>query len=135
MRSKTVDRLLKTIPEDVKIFIDLYADLVVRINQVLHEKGISKKELAEKLEKNPSEISKWLGGNHNFTLRSIAKLQAELGEPLLEVPQKKVQTVFIKGYSRSVHTFVAYRKLEAKGISKVIKWQKANEFKPLTNAG
>lgn len=134
MRSKTVDRLLKTIPTDVKIFVELYADLVVRINQVLHEKGISKKELAEKLEKNPSEISKWLGGNHNFTLRSIAKLQAELGEPLLEVPQKKAHTVFIKGFSRSVHTFVAFRKLEAKG-SKVIKWQKANEFKPLTNVG
>lgn len=135
MRSKTVDRLLKTIPEDVKIFVDLYADLVVRINRVLHEKGISKKELADKLEKNPSEISKWLGGNHNFTLRSIAKLQAELGAPLLEVPQKKANTVFIKGYIRSVHTFVEYRKFEVKGTSKVIKWQKAKEFKPLTNAG
>lgn len=135
MRSKTVDRLLKTIPEDVKIFVDLYADLVVRINQVLQEKGISKKELAEKLEKNPSEISKWLGGDHNFTLRSIAKLQAELGEILLEVPQRKAQTAFIKGYSRSVHTFVAYRKIETKSISKVIKWQKATEFKPLTNVG
>ena len=32
------------------------------------------------------EISKWLGGNHNFTLRSLAKLQAELGEEIIQVP-------------------------------------------------
>ena len=44
MRSKTVDRLLKSIPKDVDIFVSLYADLVVRINQLLREKGISKKE-------------------------------------------------------------------------------------------
>jgi len=92
MRSKTVDRLLKSTPKDVEIFVDLYADLVVRINQLLREKAITKKELAEKLDKNPSEISKWLGGEHNFTLRSLAKLSAELGEPLLEVPTRKAQT-------------------------------------------
>ncbi|MBK8153775.1 MAG: hypothetical protein IPK61_12500 [Saprospiraceae bacterium] len=41
------------------------------------------------MDKKPSEISKWLSGEHNFTLRSLAKLSAELGEPLMEVPKKK----------------------------------------------
>ena len=135
MRSNTVERLLKTTPGDVKIFVDLYADLVVRVNQLLHEKNISRKELAARLEKSPSEISKWLSGEHNFTLRSLAKLQAELGEPLLEVPPRKAQTIFVKGYSRSIHTFVAYKKPAAPINSKVIKWQKANEFNPLKNVG
>jgi transcriptional regulator with XRE-family HTH domain len=85
MRSKTVDRLLKSTPKDVEIFVDWYADLVVRINQLLRENDISKKELAEKMDKKPSEISKWLSGEHNFTLRSLAKLSVELGEPLMEV--------------------------------------------------
>lgn len=89
MRSKTVDKLIKNTPEDVRIFVDLYAALVVKINRILQEKGISKKALAKKMDKSPSEISKWLNGEHNFTLRSIAKLQAELGEPLLEVPKTK----------------------------------------------
>ena len=135
MRSKTVDRLLKTTPEDVKIFVDLYADLLVRVNQLLQEKNITKKELAERLDKSPSEISKWLGGEHNFTLRSLAKLQAELGEPLLEVPPRKAQTIFVKGYRRSIHTFVVYKKLETPVNFKEIKWQKANEFNPLKNVG
>ena len=51
MRSKTVDRLLKSTPKDVEIFVDWYADLVVRINQLLRENNISKKELAEKMDK------------------------------------------------------------------------------------
>lgn len=136
MRSKTVDRLLQSTPEDVKIFVDLYADLVVRINQILREKGITKKQLAEKLEKKPSEISKWLSGDHNFTLRSLAKLQAELGEVLLEVPQKQRQPEFLEGYIRSVHTFVSYKKIETKNQSKI--WQlpaKFEESNELNHAG
>jgi len=137
MRSKTVDRLLKSTPRDLEIFVDLYADLVVRINQLLLEKGLSKKELAEKLEKKPSEISKWLGGEHNFTLRSLAKLSAELGEPLLEVPKKKTQTEFVEdGFICRVHTFVTRTKIEANPRSKV--WQRAentNQFNELNHAG
>jgi transcriptional regulator with XRE-family HTH domain len=86
MRSKVAERILAKTPEDVKIFARLYGDLVVKINSILKEKGYSQKALAEKLEKKPSEVHKWLSGEHNFTLRSIAKIQAELGETLLEVP-------------------------------------------------
>lgn len=89
MRSKTVHRLMNETPEDVALFADWYADLVVRINEILAEKNITQKSLADKMGKQPSEISKWLSGEHNFTLRSLAKLSVELGEPLLMVPPKK----------------------------------------------
>lgn len=126
MRSKTVDRLLKNTPKDVEIFVDWYADLVVRINELLRDNKISKKELAEKLEKSPSEISKWLNGEHNFTLRSLAKLSAELGEPLLEVPKRKTKTEFIAdGFICRVHTFVSYTKVDIKTPTQV--WQLAEE--------
>lgn len=135
MRSKIVDRLLKSTPKDVEIFVDWYADLVVRINQLLRENDISKKELAEKMNKKPSEISKWLSGEHNFTLRSLAKLSSELGEPLMEVPKRKPHATFISGYSRSVQTFVVYKKIEPAKPSKVIEWQQANELNQLSNVG
>lgn len=135
MRSQTADRLLKSTPKDIKIFVDWYADLVVRINQLLSEQNLSKKELAEKMEKMPSEISKWLNGEHNFTLRSLAKLSAELGEPLLEVPKRKSHSTFINGYSRSVHTFVLYKKNEPAKPSKIIEWQQVSKINPLTNVG
>ncbi len=89
MRSKVFQRILDNTPEDVKIFTRYYGDLVVRINSLLNEKSYSQKDLAEKMDKKPSEISKWLNGEHNFTLRSLAKLEAELGEPLFYVPRSK----------------------------------------------
>ena len=90
MRSKVAEKIMAQIPEETKIFVRLYADLVVRINQLIKDQGLNQKLLAEKLDKNPSEINKWLSGDHNFTLRSIAKLEAELGETLLEVPERKL---------------------------------------------
>jgi len=56
---------------------------VVRINEILQEKGYTQKDLAAKMNKKPSEINKWLKGNHNLTLKTLAKLEAELGEPLI----------------------------------------------------
>ncbi|GGD17664.1 helix-turn-helix domain-containing protein [Flavobacterium orientale] len=89
MRSKVAQRILAETPEETKIFARLYADIVVRVNQLLKQSGFSQKDLAEKLEKRPSEINKWLIGEHNFTIRSLAKLEAELGEPIVNVPQRK----------------------------------------------
>lgn len=89
MRSKVAQRILAETPEETKIFTRLYADIVVRVNQLLKEKGFSQKDLADKLEKRPSEINKWLVGEHNFTLRSLAKLEAELGETIINVPHRK----------------------------------------------
>jgi transcriptional regulator with XRE-family HTH domain len=87
MKSKIAERILAKIPEETKIFVDKYADLVVLINSVLKEKGLTQKALADQLDKRPSEIHKWLSGEHNFTLKSLAKLEAELGVTLIEIPK------------------------------------------------
>ena len=92
MRSKIADKILAKTPKEIEIFARMYGDLVVRINGLLKEKGLTQKDLAEQLNKKPSEINKWLKGEHNFTLRSIAKLEAELGESLLYVPKTRNYT-------------------------------------------
>lgn len=88
MRSKIAKKILDETPREVRIFVRKYGDIVVRVNQLIREKGLTQKQLAERLQKTPSEISKWLGGEHNFTLRSLAKLEAELGEDIIYVPKK-----------------------------------------------
>lgn len=85
-RSKVAERILANTPEEVKIFTRLYAALAVKANRLLKAKGLTQKTLAEKPDKTSPEIRKWLNGEHNFTLHSIAKLEAEPGEPLIEVP-------------------------------------------------
>jgi transcriptional regulator with XRE-family HTH domain len=88
MRSKIAQRIIDQTPAEVKIFVKKYGDFVVRVHQVLKEKGITQKELAKRMEKTPSEISKWLSGDHNLTLRSIAKLEAELEMDLIYISKK-----------------------------------------------
>jgi len=83
MRSKVAKRIQDETPEEVRIFVRQYTDIVVRINEIMETKGYTQKDLAERMKKKPSEINKWLKGNHNLTLKTLAKLEAELGEPII----------------------------------------------------
>jgi transcriptional regulator with XRE-family HTH domain len=83
MRSKVAQRIQDETPPEVRIFVRHYTDIVVRIHELMQEKGFSQKDLALKMNKRPSEINKWLKGNHNLTLKTLAKLEAELGAPLI----------------------------------------------------
>jgi transcriptional regulator with XRE-family HTH domain len=83
MKSNVTKRIQNETPDEVRIFVRQYTDIVLRINQILKAKGYTQKELAEKMNKKPSEINKWLKGSHNLTLKTIAKLEAELGEPII----------------------------------------------------
>jgi len=134
MRSKVLQRILDKTPKDVEIFVDKYADLVLRINQILREKGYTQKSLAEKLEKRPSEIHKWLNGDHNFTMRSIAKLEAELGEILLEVPVRKPITEFHSHYEKTTYTFTVQKNLTPRK-EKLEDWKYAITHTELSNVG
>ena len=56
-----------------------------RIDAVMKEKGISKKKLAELTHRRPSDVTRWLGGGHNFTCKTIALIQHALGVSLIEI--------------------------------------------------
>ena len=117
MRSKVLQEILDDTPKEVEIFVEMYGDIVVRVQELMEEKGFLQKDLAQSMGKKPSEISKWLNGNHNLTLRSLAKLEAELGESIINVPSRKkikpldgesfVMTVHSKFTSTTNRTFVA----------------------------
>ena len=84
MRSKIAKKIQAETPPEVRIFVRLYTDIVVRINALLAAKGYTQKDLSDKMKKKPSEINKWLKGTHNLTLKTLAKLEAELGEPIVQ---------------------------------------------------
>jgi transcriptional regulator with XRE-family HTH domain len=133
MRNIIFQEILDETPKDVEIFVRLYADIVLRINELMEEKGLNQRSLAIKLEKQPSEIHKWLNGDHNFTLRSLAKLQAELGDTILEVPSKKPVATFqtvLKG-----NVFEVYTSINTMNTS-LEKWTRVSTHKnTLVNAG
>jgi transcriptional regulator with XRE-family HTH domain len=48
--------------------------LAARIDECRQEADLSKIEFARKLNKQPSEISKWLSGTHNFTTDTLTEI-------------------------------------------------------------
>lgn len=56
-----------------------------RILAILVAKGLRQKDLAEMLNKQESEVSKWMRGTHNFTIDTIVSIETALGMPILKV--------------------------------------------------
>ena len=79
-------------PEDIERFVDKNFDISQQVYALLKEKGWSQKDFAQKLEKSDAEISKWLSGMHNLTLRSISKMEAVLESDIILTPQKASNT-------------------------------------------
>jgi transcriptional regulator with XRE-family HTH domain len=75
-------------PKEIKLMIDHSFAIVDRIDEIMTKKGISQRQLAELLGKRESEVSKWMRGTHNFTIKTIAKLEAVLGEPIFQIAPK-----------------------------------------------
>lgn len=63
--------------------------LAAKIKDGMNAKGRRKKQLAEALEQNPSVITKWLSGTHNFTSDTLSDIEEVLGISLLDVQAKK----------------------------------------------
>ena len=75
-------------PEDVERFVDKNLDISQQVYALLKEKGWTQKQFAKKLGKSEAEVSKWLNGTHNLTLRSIAKMEVALDADIILTPQK-----------------------------------------------
>ena len=65
--------------------------LSMLIDDALVAKGWNKKQLAEVMHKNPSEVTKWLSGTHNFTLETLYLIESYLGVTLFVVPTNEVE--------------------------------------------
>ena len=56
-----------------------------RLDFLMKEKGLSKKQFADAIGKRPSEITRWLSGEHNFTISTPAMLSTFFGQPIIIV--------------------------------------------------
>ena len=74
---------LKAIPEDIKKQVDWSMSVSDAIARTLSERGMSQKDFARLMGKTETEVSRWLGGRHNFTLSTLAKISVALGTDLV----------------------------------------------------
>ena len=76
---------LSAIPEEQRSEFDLSYGIAERLDALLKKKGMTQHELAQRLGKRDSEVSKWLTGRHNFTTNTIAHIEVAIGEKLISI--------------------------------------------------
>ncbi len=120
---------LDSVPNNVKNYVRLSSDISTFINSILRRNKLSQRDLSNSLGKNESEVSKWLSGSHNFTLKSLAKIEDILEERIVLVPLE------LKSYcfkTDSTNTFfVSYQKTEQTWINSASEAQMTNNEKQI----
>ena len=79
------NRIVESIPDEIHKEVDMEMAVSNRIYELMQEKGLSKAEFARIIGKRPCEITKWLSGQHNFTLSTLAMLSSFFGQPIITV--------------------------------------------------
>lgn len=83
--AKSLMEILGSIPEPIMKETDLSFEISDRIFELMKERGLSKKQFAEALGRRPSEITKWLSGQHNFTIATLGMLSSFFGKPIVTI--------------------------------------------------
>lgn len=77
------------IPEESRRQSSLSFSITARIVELLLKKGWSQADFAKAAGKKESEISRWMSGTHNFTLKTISFIETVLGEDIIRVTRKQ----------------------------------------------
>lgn len=108
MKNKRLEERRSTISKDIDNFVKHSFDIVDRIHEILLKQGKEQKDLALALGKSESEISKWMTGTHNFTIKTLSKIEEILGEPVIratkEKQKEKTKVVFIQHAAYSMNS-------------------------------
>ncbi len=83
--SSMFQKELAKIPAEMKKQVDMSWVIADKIDSLLKARGLSQKEFAHLMGKTEPEVSRWVGGTHNFTLRTLAKISTVLGEDVIKV--------------------------------------------------
>ena len=86
--NKIMDEIRGSISPEMKLQMEMSVAIANRIYEILEAKGMTQKDLAKRLGKTETEVSRWLSGTHNLTLSTICKISAALEEELVTVPHQ-----------------------------------------------
>ena len=89
--NKIMDEIRSSISPEMKMQMEMSVGIANRIYEILEAKGMSQKELAQRLGKTETEVSRWLSGTHNLTLSTICKISTALGEDIVTIPKKVLE--------------------------------------------
>lgn len=73
--------------------------IATKIKSILDEKGLKPVDLATRMSKQKSEISKWLSGQHTFSMRTIVDIENMLDVDIVHI-EPKLNNVYLTTYVR-----------------------------------
>src|SRR5262245_11985109 len=83
--SALISELLNDTTPAEKLQIRTKMQLAARLHDYIIAAGLRKGAFDEKVNKKPSEISKWLSGTHNFTIDTLCEIALALNIPIAEL--------------------------------------------------
>ncbi len=78
--------ILSTISEHELAESDIAFRVAQRIDFLMRKNSVSKSDLARGLDKDPAQISRWMSGEHNFSIKTLAQLELFFKEQILVSP-------------------------------------------------
>lgn len=79
------NQMVASVPPSIRAEVDLEMSISTRIYDLMTQRGLSKAEFARSIGKRPCEVTKWLSGQHNFTVATLAMLSTFFGQPIVTV--------------------------------------------------
>jgi len=86
--NKLFDEILNELSDAEKAFNTKSFQISSQIISILESKNMLQKDFAISMGKSEAEISKWLSGVHNFTIKTIASIETVLGETIIITPKQ-----------------------------------------------
>lgn len=138
--SPVINQLLGEITPVEKLQTNTKMTLAARLDDLITARGWGKSEFAEKVNKNPSEITKWLSGTQNFTIDTLAEIGVALNMPVSELfaPKRvhvinKVQVVItVKEVQQSIRYVTPFSEVVS-GFSNIYLGSHHDVMLPLTS--
>tara|TARA_R110002033_G_scaffold146230_1_gene183710 strand:- start:474 stop:911 length:438 start_codon:yes stop_codon:yes gene_type:complete len=109
-------------------YIGLSDDISISIINILNSKNITKSNFAKLINKEPSVVSRWLNGQHNFTIKTIVDIENTLGEKVL-FPKVQVDKMKLKNEEIIIHPWITSKMND----TEVIELFNANDVTKVTN--
>ena len=138
--SPVINQLLGEITPVEKLQTNIKMTLAARLDDLITARGWGKSEFAEKVNKNPSEITKWLSGTQNFTIDTLAEIGVVLNIPVSELfaPKRvhvinRVQVVIsVKEVQQSIRYVTPFSEMVS-GFSSIYLGSHQDVMLPLTS--
>jgi transcriptional regulator with XRE-family HTH domain len=133
-KTVVIERIRSKIKPENRIFVQNNLEISDQISELLKTKGWTQKDLALSLGKSESEVSKLLSGLHNLTLKTLVKLEVQLGSDIITTPKKcKMESNKLHEAIADISYIAGYRRYYS-GDSRIditdfINW--ANEFEDI----